>query len=574
MFNSKKSLMKQKLLKTLALGLLLTGGVNGVWAGDFIDDATLIKVANTETSATSSEKKTLTFTPSSTEIYIEFTFSEKTVTPGQIFGVVEYSGTGTNTDKCRFRYLTLNNGEGVTELEEGNQANSVSKTVNGNTVMICSFLQNDNSNSGKVMKTYYKANVDKASLTLTRAGMYVGGTSGTSMTLKRVGIYTLGEILELYPDLKTNNWQINDAYRLLNDGSNNANNNANNNGTDNGWIETKNNGSDITTVAGCKLWVKAVDPAKLPSNYNYIYARRLNPSDATTEDIFENLKDNQVLMLSFGTGSNSHVMAKLPTMHKKLIDFDRNMFNYTFVDGIAPGSCEKVDVKGSQTTNYATYSRELKAGYNSCALPFKKIANASDVPAGITFYKVSTLSDDRIVFDKISDPTASNCFTTGTDWTPVIIHAETAGVYTFVGRDAITDWSSITYKSKKVGNSGEDSNCIYWVGSFVDGVPTGDYASSKNYGISSDGTKFLKMATDTKTTYYRAFIADKRTAGAPELTLSFDNGNGTTDIVQLKDVHGLTQEDGAVYNLQGVRMTGSNLPAGIYVKNGKKYVVK
>ncbi len=30
----------------------------------------------------------------------------------------------------------------------------------------------------------------------------------------------------------------------------------------------------------------------------------------------------------------------------------------------------------------------------------------------------------------------------------------------------------------------------------------------------------------------------------------------------------------AIYNLQGARMNGNNLPAGIYVKNGKKFVVK
>ncbi len=32
--------------------------------------------------------------------------------------------------------------------------------------------------------------------------------------------------------------------------------------------------------------------------------------------------------------------------------------------------------------------------------------------------------------------------------------------------------------------------------------------------------------------------------------------------------------DDKVYNLQGVRMKGENLPAGIYIKNGKKFVVK
>ena len=40
----------------MALALLAIGGGNSAWAGDFIDDATTIKVAGTETSATSGGK--------------------------------------------------------------------------------------------------------------------------------------------------------------------------------------------------------------------------------------------------------------------------------------------------------------------------------------------------------------------------------------------------------------------------------------------------------------------------------------------------------------------------------------
>lgn len=31
---------------------------------------------------------------------------------------------------------------------------------------------------------------------------------------------------------------------------------------------------------------------------------------------------------------------------------------------------------------------------------------------------------------------------------------------------------------------------------------------------------------------------------------------------------------GNVYNMMGMKMNAGNLPAGIYVKNGKKFVVK
>jgi hypothetical protein len=37
--------------------------------------------------------------------------------------------------------------------------------------------------------------------------------------------------------------------------------------------------------------------------------------------------------------------------------------------------------------------------------------------------------------------------------------------------------------------------------------------------------------------------------------------------------HGVSAKQG-VYNLQGVKMDGKNLPRGLYIINGKKYVVK
>lgn len=562
MFNLKKSLMKQKLLKTLALGLLLTGGVNGAWAGDFIDDAKSITIKHSGASSASDitpeetveGKKVLKFTPTTTgDAYIEFSFTAKAITPGQAFGIIEITNGAETNNKNRFRYLTLDENA----LEEKSAGSNAYLTIDSKKVILCNFLQNGNDTENKNMPKYYAANVDKESFNVTKVGIYVAiGTANTETTISYVGVHTLGEILAKYSGFCTSkDWQ----YVSISSPRIEANVSGGNT------IKIKDTSGGTATMAQIKLFAKTLGLENMPAAYTTLNFGNLTPSESTslTTDVFANAGSRTLKM-------KHEYMHLIPTMAAKLEDSNNTIF-YRYLDGVNPSS---VTPSPNSSGQWAVYSRELKAGYNSCAMPFKKIANASDVPAGITFYKVSTLSGGRIVFDKISDPTADNCFTTGTDWTPVIIHAETAGVYTFVGRDGNITGNLTGYKAKKVGASGDEPNCIYWVGSFVDGVPTGDYASSKNYGISSDGTKFLKMVADTKTTYYRAFIADKRTAGAPALTLSFDNGNGTTDIVQLKDVHGLTQEDGAVYNLQGVRMTGSNLPAGIYVKNGKKYVVK
>jgi len=554
--------MKQTLLKTLALGLLTVWG-SQTWAGDFIDDAATIKVAGATTAATDdSGKKILNFTSAEgkNDVELLFTFDGKEIKPGQIFGVIEYAAGGGTYNKCRMMKLTL----GGSDYEEKSVGSTMNFSAGGNTVVLCSFLQNPNDDAAKSLRKYFTDNVDEPSFALTGARVFAGVTANSAVTIRRVGIYTLGEILELYPSLKYNNWQINDSYRLLNDPSSlGINNSKTNNGTDNGLIETKN--AAITTAAGVKLWTKAVDFAKIPDNYRYFWCRFLQPAEAIYTDLFEELNENAVLMLSFGTGSNPHSVANLPTMHKKLIDFDRNMYNYTFVDGVNPTECAKVDVKGSQSANYATYSRVLKAGYNSCAMPFKKIANASDVPAGISFYKVGALNDGKITFTKIADPTANNIFTDGTNWTPVIIHAETAGVYTFVGRDGIADISG--YKAKSVGNS---SDQVKFVGSFVNEVPSGDYASTTNYGITTDGTSFAKMGSSVKTTYYRAFIADGRPSSARELSLSFDDE--TTGISEELRVKSEEFATAPYYNLAGQRVAQPT--RGLYIVNGRKVVIK
>lgn len=44
--------------------------------------------------------------------------------------------------------------------------------------------------------------------------------------------------------------------------------------------------------------------------------------------------------------------------------------------------------------------------------------------------------------------------------------------------------------------------------------------------------------------------------------------------VEHVEVSVATDKDAHVYNLQGVRMNAENLPAGIYIKGGKNFVVK
>ena len=146
-------------LQQLLTTLLLTVGVTSAWAGDFIDDAATIKVAGTETSATDdSGKKILSFTAgSSNDVELLFTFAGKSVKPGQIFGVIEYAAGGDTYNKCRMMKLTL----GESDYEEKSAGSTMNFSVGGNTVVLCSFLQNPNDDAAKSLRKYFTDNVDE-----------------------------------------------------------------------------------------------------------------------------------------------------------------------------------------------------------------------------------------------------------------------------------------------------------------------------------------------------------------------------------------------------------------------------
>ena len=538
---------------------MVAGGWSQTWAdGVNLLSQSGISATGTTNCSTSISDSKLTVTPSAAGEF-RITLSHATgisIATDKVFFVVEMDNTDFQTSNQNIRDIYF----GGTKYDSAN-GNVLNFDVDSKKVCIYSSLMIYGSNG---LLTAYQGN---ESLTLTSIAMNFKADATTSRVIYTAGFYNLSDILAKYSSLASNNYQISNYMRLLNDKSVTTSSQTNT-GSRTGEIALKNSESDaVTSVANAKLWCKAVDFAHLPDNYGVIYLRYWNPTDATTEDLFEGLDDAVLLRIPF---ASTNYLSKTPTMHKRITDFDHKIAHTAFVDGVAPSSAITTTGTGTTPANWASYSRSLKAGYNSCAMPFKKLAYAA--PTGITFYKVKQLSGDAVQFEKIEDPTTDNSFTNGTDWTPVIIKAETVGIYTFVGRDAITSWGDITYKPKKVGNSGDDTKCIYWVGSFVDEAPMGSgnsYASyAACYGITSDGTSFAKMSSDTKTTYYRAFLADNRgaTTSARALTLSFDDEATAISSIEA------AKADNGYYNLSGQRV--ENPTKGLYIVNGKKVIIK
>ena len=118
------------------------------------------------------------------------------------------------------------------------------------------------------------------------------------------------------------------------------------------------------------------------------------------------------------------------------------------------------------------------------------------------------------------------------------------------------------------------------VGDSKVGITTDDYFFQQ----SQNGTMKLYPYTAGKTYGIRGFSGwfhknDKSTSNAHELSLSLFDDSSTTPIETVKEDDLNRDTSGKVYSISGVLMKNNaadlnNLPKGIYVVNGKKYVVR
>ena len=200
------------------------------------------------------------------------------------------------------------------------------------------------------------------------------------------------------------------------------------------------------------------------------------------------------------------------------------------------------------------------AGAATLVLPFAStIPTTPTTPPGLKCYKLDYTSGDNITATLESGTLAAN--------SPVLVMGTTNTSYKFVSTATSGDLAT---------GSGQTS---------AYGVLVGNYDANynvtvgNNYVLQNQSTKglgFYKVVSGGKTIgANRAYMSVTHSVGgnAPAF-FSLDLG-GTTGISVLKAVDDTESEgDGKVYSLQGVEMTGDNLPSGIYVKNGKKFIVK
>lgn len=197
------------------------------------------------------------------------------------------------------------------------------------------------------------------------------------------------------------------------------------------------------------------------------------------------------------------------------------------------------DLKPQLTLVYSLASHTLTvtdAGAATLVLPYE-----TTIPEGVKAYTLTYTGGDATTATEVTGKIPAN--------TPVLINAK-AGDYTFNATETQTTKAASPVSGALTGVWAEAS------------VPEGAYVLQNQNGTIA----FYKVSgSDVKCPANSAYL----TASASAKALSINYRGSTTGISHIAE----NKTDGEVYNLQGVRVKGS-LKKGVYIQNGKKFVVK
>ena len=260
----------------------------------------------------------------------------------------------------------------------------------------------------------------------------------------------------------------------------------------------------------------------------------------------------------------AQVLGETPSLYRET---DKAKPNYVYYNKENNGwTCDDFRLTDGQslpigldfTATKATYDRTLAAGKATLCLPY-------ELPVqGFRAYTLADRQESRtaVHFEKVSGTLGA--------YRPYLLVAD--GTLQLGGENlqVKADRSSIVLSAGNYYFKGAVHDVVNW-------WLTSDHA----YILQADGL-FHKVTSDNPSVTvpaYRAYISYNSHEGAKRLSIVFDGEttgiDGTTD--------GATDgaADGAVYNLQGQRVADRlddsvrrQIPAGVYIVNGRKVVVK
>ena len=497
-----------------------------------------IATDKTLSAATGEFKKTLSFkqvhaTNGDMGIKID---ASQLLNSSDLYFVIESNVSTLNESKLKLTSVTL---DGTSYSNENTNATVNAREVStGHYLYIHSFYQNTGTSS-----TLLNLWATTPTMTQTSCQLYIKNTQNAEITIYRMGFYNLSEIMAMY-NLSSEKWWFWNANEgvlapEIHDGAA-ANTIA---------INGSRSGTETNTVKYATQLVRSL--GALPSNFNKIELYKLNmlsTETPTKEDIFAGLPN--VNNIIFANTDYRY----FPTMNPNVTAYFGNIAYSQYKDGTAPASVTtKSDGGGSAPK--ASLTRQFVAGYSSLILPFD--VTVTDLTAiGITPYVLGNISESSVSFSEATGTISAN--------TPFIVNIAEAGLYLIPSASTPNIVTTLSdYYTVGTGTA-------KFVGSYVQKVPDGNYASTLNFGLKADGSEFVRMGDATKTSYYRAFLAlpsSGEVNARESIAVNFDDdATGIEEIVNSK------LSNGKYYNLSGQRV--ANPTKGLYIINGKKVLVK
>ena len=213
-----------------------------------------------------------------------------------------------------------------------------------------------------------------------------------------------------------------------------------------------------------------------------------------------------------------------------------------------------------------TLKRSMVANeWNTICLPFNVTMDKAKAAFGDNV-KIVELDTEVAVDANVLSFKASTGIVAATPYLIKPSAVSETGTYTFDGVDITETNDEKAYSFNNVKNP------IAFKGIYNTVDITNDVTTIGNTYYAAflgDGNKIYKAGTG-KTKGFRAYFAIPNSASASALRVVID-GTATS----IKSINSEVVESNApVYNLQGQRVDGNNLTPGIYVKAGKKFVVK
>lgn len=240
-----------------------------------------------------------------------------------------------------------------------------------------------------------------------------------------------------------------------------------------------------------------------------------------------------------------------------IIDLGEGMtVDVTYAPQLTISPSTSLEVSNATGLTNVVMNRTFAAGWNTYCMPFDY--NLSSLDAEAKAQEFVSSNGSSLTFNEVADGVLKANV-------PYLVYfpTETTVGTTEAPRYFVTNVAS--YQPTSVEHSGF---------TFV-----GNYEASKSmdglYGVASEGdVQKIMLGTAGSTLPATCAYFTTKNLNANGLRICFDGG----EVTGINQVNGAqAQSAGAVYNLQGIKVSNrgtNNLPAGLYIMQGKKVIVK